>query len=236
MPVRPVRGVGLAASIAVGAVAVCSLLSLASTLVGRSLAERAAGTGDQDNLLVAALVEVATAVPFVVAYLAAIGLVIVWTYRARRNLDAFPGVLPGYSAGWAIAGWLVPFVNFVIPAQVMRDIAQSSLRRGGSGRLVALWWGSWLVFLVGGRWADRVSSREFDRLPESPTLRSEFYDYADHYTASFNRNLLPTLAGLVAGATLIVLIRRISAAQHARMRSGEPYGPVVPGMTVPSPE
>jgi hypothetical protein len=40
----------------------------------------------------------------------------------------------------------------------------------------------------------------------------------------------------VQPSALVVLIERISAARQARTDRGQPYGPVIPGMTVPSPE
>ncbi|SCL35606.1 protein of unknown function [Micromonospora pallida] len=191
VPTRSVRGVGLAASVAVGATTLCYLLGSLTALVGRSLAERAARTEDQDTLLIAGFVELAASVPYLLVYLTAVVLVIVWTYRVRQNLDAFPGSAPGLGAGWAIGGWLIPLVNFVVPYRVVADVTRASVWRPGTGRLVGVWWAAWLVFLVSERWAERVSAREFERLPEYPTIRSEFLQYADQYSAALNRSILP---------------------------------------------
>ncbi|MFI6226278.1 DUF4328 domain-containing protein [Micromonospora echinospora] len=235
VPVRSVRGVGLAASVAVAATTLCYLLGSLTALVGRSMAERAARTENQDTLLVAGFVELAVGIPYAIAYLTAVVLVIVWTYRVRKNLDAFPGSAPGLGAGWAIGGWLVPLVNLVVPYRVVADVTRASVWRPGTGRLVGVWWAAWLVFLVSERWAERSTAREFARLSEYPTIRREFLDYADQYSAALNRSILPMVACAVAGVTLIVVIRRVSAAQQSRIDRGRPVGPVTPGAVVPYP-
>ncbi|MEU4569327.1 DUF4328 domain-containing protein [Micromonospora sp. NPDC023956] len=235
VPTRSVHGVGLAASVAVAATTVCYLLASLTALVGRVLAERAARTEDQDTLLVAGFVELAANIPYLLAYLTAVVLVIVWTYRVRANLDAFPGSAPGLGAGWAIGGWLVPLVNLVVPYRVVADVTRASVWRPGTARLVGVWWAAWLVFLVSERWTERASEREFERLSAYPTIRREFLDYADQYSAALNRSIVPMVACVVAGATLIVVIRRVSAAQQARIGRGRPAAPMVPGTLVPYP-
>ncbi|MFI6821736.1 DUF4328 domain-containing protein [Micromonospora sp. NPDC050187] len=235
VPIRSVRGIGLAASVAVAATTLCYLLVSLTTLVGRSMAERAARTEDQDMLLVAGFVALAASIPYLIAYLTAVVLVIVWTYRVRMNLDAFPGSAPGLGAGWAIGGWLVPLVNLVMPYRVVADVTRASVWRPGTGRLVGVWWAAWLVFLVSEWWTERASEREFEQLPAYPTIRREFLDYADQYSAALNRSILPMVACAVAGATLVVVIRRVSAAQQARIDRGGPAGPLAPGTVVPYP-
>ena len=46
---------------------------------------------------------------------------VVWFYRARVNAEGH-GWPQRWSPGWAIAGWLVPVVNFWFPFQIMADI------------------------------------------------------------------------------------------------------------------
>ncbi len=139
--VRPVRGVGRAASVAVAATTAFLLLTVAVQPVNALLAERAADTRDSETfLLTAGVLELAAALLYQVAFLVAIVLVIVWTWRARTNLDVFPGAGPTNSDGWAIAGWLVPFVNFVMPHRVVGNIARESLWRLSTPVLVHVWW------------------------------------------------------------------------------------------------
>ncbi|NGM12160.1 DUF4328 domain-containing protein [Verrucosispora sioxanthis] len=230
--VRPVRGVGRAASVAVAATTAFLLLTVAVQPVNALLAERAADTRDSETfLLTAGVLELAAALLYQVAFLVAIVLVIVWTWRARTNLDVFPGAGPTNSDGWAIAGWLVPFVNFVMPHRVVGNIARESLWRLSTPVLVHVWWGSWLVFLFAERMFARSAAAEYEALPY-PQTSSDFQAYADHYLTATGEYLVPAIFCTVAGGSLIVLIQSISAAQTARIARSMPAGPILPGMTM----
>ncbi|TCB99884.1 DUF4328 domain-containing protein [Micromonospora zingiberis] len=230
--VRAVWGVGRAASVAVAATVLFLLLTVAVQPVNALLAERAVDSVDGEAfLLTAGLLELGAALLYQVAILAAVVLVIIWTWRARKNLDAFPGAGPTLSAKWAIAGWLVPFVNLVLPHRVMANVARDSLWRFGTPWLVHLWWGTWLAFLLTDRIATRSAVAEYDSLPY-PQTSADFQAYADHYSSSTVAYLLPALVCLVAGVSLIVLIHRVSVAQTARIGRGGAAGPILPGMTL----
>ncbi|WBB77409.1 DUF4328 domain-containing protein [Micromonospora sp. WMMD882] len=230
----PVRGVGRAASVAVAVTALCHLVATLFPLPASLAAERAARRLDPGGLLVVVLLDGAIAVAYVLAFLVAAVLVIVWCHRARRNLDAFPGAGPTLATGWAVAGWLVPFVNVVVPYRVVANITRDSLWQPATPPLVKIWWAAWLVFYCGGSRIERLDRFEPD-LPASPATPADFAAYVDHYRGSLDWELLPGLACLVAGVTLVALIERISAAQQARIDRAQRYGPVTPGMVVPSP-
>ncbi|MEV4488809.1 DUF4328 domain-containing protein [Micromonospora coxensis] len=232
LPTYAVRGIGTAVQIAVGATAVLFLLASLVPVVGLVMAERAAADRDSDLLLGAAVLELALWLPLLAVYLTAAVLVIIWTWRARKNIDAFPGALPSLGAGWAIAGWLVPFANLVVPARVVANIARDSLWQRRTPVLVGVWWTAWLVFSVGERVVDKLDEREYARLPENPVDPADFQAYVAYYERILGWHLVPALAGLVAAATLIVLVRRISAAQQARIARAAGAWTVTPGMTV----
>ncbi|MEV4712445.1 DUF4328 domain-containing protein [Micromonospora sp. NPDC049374] len=211
------------------------LLTVAVQPINAVLAGRAADSRDTETfLLTAGVLELSAALLYQVAFLVAIVLVIVWTWRARTNLDAFPGAGPTNSDGWAIAGWLVPFVNFVMPHRVVGNIARESLWRLSTPPLVHLWWGSWLVFLFSERMFTRSSAAEYEALPY-PQTSSDFQAYADHYLTATGEYLVPAVFCTVAGGSLIVLIQSISAAQTARIVRSMPAGPILPGMTMAAP-
>ncbi|RIV34454.1 DUF4328 domain-containing protein [Micromonospora radicis] len=229
---HPVEGVGRAAAVAVGAVVLASLGVPTVQLVNVLLARQAAGAADGDELLlVAGLLELGVGLALTVALLVAAVLVIIWSWRARSNLDAFPGAGPTLASGWAIAGWLVPFVNLVVPYRVVANIARESLWRLSTPWLVKLWWGAWLGYLLTDRISSRSTIEEFDALPY-PQTSADFEAYVDYYATTSGTYLLPTLACVLAGVPLIVLIRQISAAQTARIARGMPTGPIMPGMTL----
>ncbi|CCH16104.1 DUF4328 domain-containing protein [Micromonospora lupini] len=228
LPTYRVRGIGLAATIAVGATAVFYVVVSLSPLIGIVMTRQAMANDDADLLLGAAVVGGLLALPMVVAHLTAAVLVIIWTWRARKNTDAFPGALPTLGAGWAIAGWLVPFANFVVPARVMAGVARDSLWRRFTPTLVVVWWCAWLVFSVGGRLSSRADEKAYDRLPETPFNDAGYQAYVDYYGDSLLRNALPAVACAVSAVTLILLIHRISAAQEARIARAAPVWPTAP--------
>ncbi|MET8348871.1 DUF4328 domain-containing protein [Micromonospora sp. NPDC005206] len=225
LPTYSVRGIGLAAGIAVGATAVLYLVAALASLVGLAMARQARADGDPDLLLAAVVVEALLALPMVAAYLTAAVLVIIWTWRARKNIEAFPGALPTLGAGWAIAGWLVPFANFVMPARVVANVARDSLWRRFTPDLVYVWWAAWLVFSVGERFVSRRDSQAYDRLPETPSTDADYQAYLDYYPDSLLRHAVPAVACVVAAVALIVLVRRISTMQEARIARGMPAWP-----------
>ncbi|MEU7756120.1 DUF4328 domain-containing protein [Micromonospora sp. NPDC049171] len=229
LPTYSVRGIGLAARIAVGATAVLYLLVALSPLLGLAMARRAHADADPDLLLGAVVIELLVVLPMVAAYLTAAVLVIIWTWRARKNTDAFPGALPTLGAGWAIAGWLVPFANFVVPARVVGNVARDSLWRRVTPPLVVVWWSSWLVFLVGERLASRLDSRAYDDLPVDPATAGDYQAYVDYYRDSLLHNAVPAVACVLAAVTFYLLIQRISAAQEARIARAQPAWPTAPG-------
>jgi hypothetical protein len=81
-------------------------------------------------------------------------VVIAWLWRARANAALQSTTPQRLSAGWAIAGWLVPIASLGLPMVVVSDVVRASA--GGSTgatavpvedrlrRIVPLWWTAWL--------------------------------------------------------------------------------------------
>ncbi|WNM41094.1 DUF4328 domain-containing protein [Micromonospora halotolerans] len=228
-----VRGLGTAAAIAVGAATVLYLPGALFSLVGLRIARAAAEQADRDLLMGAAVAEVLLVLPYLIALLVAAVLVIVWTWRARKNIEAFPGAQPPLGAGWAIAGWLVPIANFVVPARVMASVARNSTWRRSTPLLVGVWWAAWLVFTVGDRIVSRNEEQRYARLTEWPRNDVEFGTYVHYYQDALGPRLIPVVAVLVAGFSFVVLIRRISAAQQDRIARAVPVWPAHPGWPHP---
>ncbi|WBC14062.1 DUF4328 domain-containing protein [Micromonospora sp. WMMA1998] len=229
VPTYPVRGLGTAAAVAVGAATVLYLPGALFPLVGARMARAAAEQGDRDLLLGAAVAELLLGLPYLLALLTAAVLVIIWTWRARKNTDAFAGALPSLGPGWAIAGWLVPFANFVVPARVVANIARDSLLRRTTPALVGVWWAAWLVFSVGDRLVSRGDDQRYSRLTEWPQNDVEYGSYVRYYQDALGGRLLLSVACLVAGISFVVLVRRISAAQQDRLARAVPVWPGHPG-------
>jgi hypothetical protein len=76
-------------------------------------------------------------------------LSIVWTFRSTRNARAAGRTGARWTPGWTIAGWLVPFLNIVLPYQAWSDLWRNSQPDAGPGDewrarpaspLVIGWW------------------------------------------------------------------------------------------------
>lgn len=64
----------------------------------------------------------ATAFIGAVLLVAILVVLIVWMYRSARNAQALRRWDNGLTPGWAIAGWLVPFANWFVPATLMQSL------------------------------------------------------------------------------------------------------------------
>jgi hypothetical protein len=197
------------------------------------LAERARDTGDRALLSPAYAGELALFVAYCGSLAVASVLVIVWLYRARANLAAFPGAVPSLSESWAAAGWFVPLANMVIPCLVMNGVARSSLLRTRTGLLVGVWWGAYLLAGLFGNLGGGVIEGLYDAPPTDSTVSLQ--RYVDYYGSAWPGTIVGSVLLAIAGVTLSVLILRISRAQDERIAraawppTSEAAPPVEPG-------
>ena len=227
VPTYGVRGLGLAAALAVGATTALYLVTALYLAVGAVLAERAAASRDVDLLRGVVLAEGLLGLPFTLVYLVAAALVMIWLFRARKNTDAFPGVHPQLNAHWAISGWWVPFANLVMPCKVMAGVTRDTFSRTRTPALV----GVWLVYGV----ADMFAGFAGEAYDPAVGAGGRFQDVVDHYRAALLPNLLPAVACVVAGVALIMLIQRVSAASRTGLTGRRRPGRSPPaGRTRPS--
>lgn len=81
-------------------------------------------------------------------------LFLTWMRRAYNNLPAFGMHDPTYSPGWAVWGFLIPFLNIIRPLQVMKELWRASDPHvrpepgwvtARVSPLVGWWWGMYLI-------------------------------------------------------------------------------------------
>jgi hypothetical protein len=169
------------------------LLALVVAVIAARLAIVALGPGSvhwRGSLIDGRLDKVADITTFILSI-----LFVVWFRRARINAE-----LSDYrqrrARGWAFWGWIVPIVNLWIPFQIMGDIWRAGLpepQRRRTAWLPAMWWTGWL--LSGLSFATRARPANSSVIP--------------HLSASTPVISLCFLA--VAGATLIAIVRTVSA-------------------------
>ncbi len=92
---------------------------------------------------------------------------IMWLRRAYYNLHQVPGINPEYSDGWAAGAWFVPFLNFVRPYTIMREVWHDT-QRAAWGRIVqpanvlGWWWAAFVIKLILGRITAKMGSHSDD--------------------------------------------------------------------------
>jgi len=90
-------------------------------------------------------------------------VLIMWLRRAYYNLHQLPGIRPEFSEGWAAGAWFVPFLNFVRPYTIMREVWQDT-QRAAWGRLVVpatvlgWWWAAFLLKMIISRVTTKMGS------------------------------------------------------------------------------
>ena len=139
-----------------------------------------------------------TASLYLLVFVAVSVMLIVWAWRATKNLQGW-GVELERGPGWAIGGWFVPIGNLFIPYQVVREtwmLAPSpvgSLPQQRNGP----WFAAWIMWLVSGALGARsVFSWSDDDLR---TMQ------ASDYLAGVSE-----IIWIAAAVALIVAVRQIS--------------------------
>lgn len=136
---------------ALAALAVVVIVAALGTIAA-SVNRLAARPKDADGPVVAATLV------FLLVAVAMLVVMIVWTWRASMNNAALGRDRPRLGAAWAIAGWLVPLGNTVLPVLVMQDLWRGSdagtirgdmrWRIGARSALVGWWWGCLVASFV----------------------------------------------------------------------------------------
>jgi hypothetical protein len=155
---RPARGLATWLTVTLAAEAVLSVLGVGQG-TPRSLDGYAAGIDallhGHDQLAQTRFNHASDGSSFqvsqLVGYVAIVVLVlfIIWQWRSQHNALAHGRVRARISPGWGIAGWLVPFVNLVVPYLAIQDVWRSSDEQSAPGDgwralpgspLVSAWW------------------------------------------------------------------------------------------------
>jgi Domain of unknown function (DUF4328) len=147
--------------------------------------------------------------------IATLVLLIIWLFRAAQNNESLGRQNPRLGPGWAIAGFLIPFANLVIPFIMFDDVWRGSdpaVPRGDpswrrSSTLPAIW--AWLVTSVIFTIPNLVASAGGDvRADEPEKVRRDDI-----------LRIIATLGAILAAIFAIVVIRRIAARQEACLQA-----------------
>jgi hypothetical protein len=143
------------ANVVIGGLAVVAILDLWSmiaslrraSLLSRyesnpaSMALVAANHADHQVVLSGSLDLIAVAVVGV--------LFLCWLHQLVSNLHRLRPGTQRSSAGWAVGVWFVPFLNLVVPKQVVNDLWRATTpegrRQSQPPTVLSLWWAGWLI-------------------------------------------------------------------------------------------
>lgn len=165
---------------------------------------------DADDLATAA------AVMYLLLALATAVVFIVWMWRAAKNNEALGRFYPRLKPGWAIAGWLIPLANLVIPVLILQDLwrgSEPSTPRGDPG-----WRSNRGSSLIGWYWAAFILSSARFGLGRSEAhfgVTKELRDLRTHDSIA----IFGLVMSIVAAILLIQVVRRIAARQEETLRT-----------------
>ncbi|MDG4820980.1 DUF4328 domain-containing protein [Asanoa sp. WMMD1127] len=207
-----VRGIGVAAVAVVCLAALAYLANLALywaiTITGR------AANGDVDQLDTTISLE--NLLPYAglgvgLAQIVAVVLTMIWLWRARKNLDAFPDTQPVLSPGWAIGGWFLPIANLVVPGRMVANVARQSVREGWVSAVAVIWWVALVLATVADRLAGVVQPSQTDDVVIA---------VMDNYLTISIILTVSVGAAVIAAVAFAVAVPRISGAQEERIHRG----------------
>jgi hypothetical protein len=206
---RNVRGIGLAASWAIGGAAAVDVASAVGDWW--TTQAPAVATGDTE-LRAVDWYNLVTVVLTFGSLIAAAVLFIVWLLRARENSEFLCDARHYYSRSIGVFGWIVPVAGWWMPCRYVQNVAVASDPGVGprgawidsyKNNTVTTWWVLWLV------------QSFFDWL----VFRSELGLYDGDPSQVFKVALLSSISAVlsVAGAVFAVLvIRTINRLQSSR--------------------
>jgi hypothetical protein len=147
-------------------------------------------------------------------------LIIIWTYRAAKNNEALGRQYPRLKPGWAIAGWLIPLANAVLPLLILQDLWRgsdpttrrdsASWRANAGSALVGWYWAFLLVSVVARNGLGRGQARLF--------VDDELRELRTHDTVA----VVGLVAAIVAAILATQVVRRIAARQDECLRTQQP--------------
>ncbi|WP_053737208.1 DUF4328 domain-containing protein [Nocardia sp. NRRL S-836] len=223
-PFRPVRGLGVAASVLIGLDAVLAVAdAFSSQHSANAVREYTDGNGTMADLRTADAISLLVNGPRLAVSVAAGVVFVVWLYRSRQNAERLTyDVDHRHKRGWVIGGWIVPVISLWYPAQIVQDVWRSfdatqqdrPLQARDKNGLVVAWW---LVFLASS-WGDRAVTQLVLRDSDLETVAAWTW--------------VSAFVTIGAAVLAIVLVRRLIDAQHVIQPPVQDGGPVpvhVPG-------
>ena len=148
---------------------------------------------------------------------------LVWHFRGQSNLRSLGAADLRFTPGWAVAWWLIPFANIVMPFRTTAELWKASDPAAGAvewkaRRLPAVfvgWWTFWLARIPFVSLASAAAPRlnpSIDQL-----VRQRWFGIGSD------------LATIAAAAMAVVIVRQVTARQERKRSRVAAYGATVAG-------
>ena len=202
----------LMAGIMLGVIALtstyCQIALLSKVMAGQAITQAEAVANDTRQQIIG-LLQVAIFLGTAIFFL-------MWIYRAHRNLRALGARDLKYSPGWAVGGFLVPFLNLVRPFQVVKEIWKGSepetmpMRLDPSyqstkrSAIVGWWWASVLLSTFVGNVVARMAFRAGETLSALLSMSWAM--------------LVSDVLDIPAGVLAILIVKKIDAMQENKRK------------------
>lgn len=139
-----------------------------------------------------------------VSYIGAVITFLRWQHLAVRQANLM-GHEIGFTPGWAVGWWFVPFANLVKPFHAMRGLLSAL---GGEGAVAEArltpWWTAWILSSVLSQLESRLALK--DGLDTAPSAATDVV------------GILASLAGIAAALFCAGVVRTVQ--RHLDQRSG----------------
>lgn len=173
----------------------------------------------------------------VLAAIAILILLIIFTYRIHRNIDAFGGTNTRLGHGWAIGGWFVPLANFVLPLLCLMDADQAAhlepggdtnIRRARWSKIILVWW---LLFSAGYVLNFIGNTQAIALAPEGPDLLVDV-GIVDNPTDAYGAYAVVFIGSALLAVAAVVAVKAVHTIwknQEAQIeRLGQSSGAAAP--------
>jgi hypothetical protein len=136
---------------------------------------------------------------------------IVWQYRLVQNTQQMsrPGL--SWGPGWAIAGWLIPCVNFVVPYLQLRELWKASdwsyaagdpsWKQAPVGPVLPMWVAAWIANSVIAGYAQLVSPRD---------TGDDLDAVADQFSAVVTAAMPGYLIAIAAALLFLIVVQQLT--------------------------
>jgi Domain of unknown function (DUF4328) len=209
---RRVGGLAKALLIVLGIVVIGQLLSVATTGTVNDAAEEYLRTGDEDAFEDDLALNGVTSLLAGAASIAVIVLSIIWLYRVAANHRALGRQLT-WAPGWAIAGWVLPPLLFIIPLLMLRESWKASApdvppgspewKQKGDSPLIWIWF---LLYSITPIVLAILGAAQFWNVTQDTNDLAEYFD--DHLPLIVAQAVVTILAAIAWALVVRDITRR----------------------------